>query len=840
MEKLNKKDKFNIFWIVVIYLAIALIITHGEFIFGSSTDWGFQHITFPEYFRMLFYETHDIFPDFALNIGGGQNIYYFAYYGLLSPIILISYLLPFIPMSFYIIFSTLLLGIISIYLFYKWINGFNFSSTLCFVLTLMFAMAGPLLFHSHRHIMFINYMPFLLLGLIGVRKYFSNGSKWLMIISIFLMVMTSYYYSVGGILCLTVYGIYEYLKINDKFVLKDFVRKGVAFALLVITGVLMAGVILMPVIYALMNGRGESFGGVSLLEALLPSINLEFLLYKSYSVGLLGIAFISIIYMFFMKNEKRFLGIVLSLLIIFPIFVYVLNGALYLDGKALIPFLPLYVLTIGYFLEEVLSGKVNFKIVFLTIIISLLWIYLEDNSLKLYFTLDCILLLLLLFLYEKFNKENIIIIPLVIISVLVCLGVNLSDSLVTLEDFGKQNDPLLEEITEDIAQSDKGVYRMAINLKASTQLVNHVDNIHENITTLYSSTYNTNYNYFFYDFNNNRASRNMFITSETKNTLFETLMGVKYLITDKKAPLGYEVWRQYGDYTVYINENTLPLGYATDSVINSDDYEKLDYPNDDLALIGNVVTDAGDYKYNSLVKEIPLNLNDGDKKNLIIQDYKDGYKVTVKNEAGGTLRVKLDEEAKQKIYLLRFTVEKPQGCSLGDTTIEVNGINNKLTCASWKYFNSNYTFDYTLSSNDNFDYLDIKFSKGTHYISKAELYSLNYDDFVNSFSDIDTFEIDEAIGDKISGSIDVTNDGYFNLSIPYDKGFIIKVDGKEVDYEKVNKSFIGFPIEKGEHKIEIEFKAPNALLGKIISMFGFGIFIIVLVYDGVSRRKVNG
>ena len=43
-----------------------------------------------------------------------------------------------------------------------------------------------------------------------------------------------------------------------------------------------------------------------------------------------------------------------------------------------------------------------------------------------------------------------------------------------------------------------------------------------------------------------------------------------------------------------------------------------------------------------------------------------------------------------------------------------------------------------------------------------------------------------------------------------------------------------------EHKIEIEFKAPNALLGKIISMFGFGIFIIVLVYDRVSRRKVNG
>ena len=839
MEKLNKKDKINLLWIIVIYLLIALIITHGEYVFGSVTDWGFQHITFPEYFRMLFYETGDIFPGFALNIGGGQNIYYFAYYGLLSPIILFSYLLPFIPMSFYIIFSTLLLGVISIYLFYKWIKGFNFSSRLCFVLTLMFAMAGPLLFHSHRHIMFINYMPFLLFGLIGVRKYFSNGSKWLMIIGIFLMIMTSYYYSVGGILCMTVYGVYEYLRLNDKFVLKDFIKKGIAFAFLVITGVLMAGVILLPVMYALMNGRGESFGGVSLLEALIPNINLKFLLYKSYYIGLLGISFLAIIYLIFMKKEKRFLGIVLSLLIVCPIFVYILNGALYLDGKALIPFLPLYVLACGFFLKEVTSGKLNDKVVFLTIIISLLWVYLADNNLKLYFTIDLFIVLLLLYLYKKYKKEMIIYIPLCIASVLLCIGVNLSDSLISIEDFGKQNDSVLEEITEDIAKSDKGVYRMAINLKASTQLVNHVDNIHENITTLYSSTYNTNYNDFFYYFNNNRASRNMFITSETKNTLFESYMGVKYLITDKEAPLGYEVWKKYGDYTVYINENTLPLGYATDRVISYDDYDDFAFPSNIMSLMGNVVADNGDYKYESPLKKISLDLESGEKQNIKLEDYKDGYKVQV-DEESGTLKIKLDEDTARKFYLVRFTVEKPQSCKLGDTTIEVNGINNKLTCGSWKYFNSNYTFDYTLSDDEPFDEIKIKFSKGTHYISKVELYSLDYDDFVDVTSDIDAFEVDEAIGDKISGRIDVTNDGYFNLSIPYDEGFIIKVDGREVEYEKVNKSFIGFPIEKGEHKIEIEFKAPNALLGKIMSGAGFVIFAIIIVYDKYERkRKAN-
>ena len=58
----------------------------------------------------------------------------------------------------------------------------------------------------------------------------------------------------------------------------------------------MASIILLPVVYAILNGRGESFGSVSLASALVPGINLEFLLYDAYSVGLLGITFLAIIY----------------------------------------------------------------------------------------------------------------------------------------------------------------------------------------------------------------------------------------------------------------------------------------------------------------------------------------------------------------------------------------------------------------------------------------------------------------------------------------------------------------------------------------------------------------
>ena len=823
MEKLDKKDRFNLFWIIIVYLGIALTITHGEYIFGSKIDWGFQHFAFPDYFRKLFYKTGNVFPNFALNIGGGQNIYYFAYYGLLSPIVFISYLLPFVPMSFYIAFISLVLGVISIWLFYKWIKGFNFDSDLCLVLSLIFACASPLLFQSHRHIMFVNYMPFLLLGLIGVRKYFSDGSKFLMMISIFLMIMTSYFYSVGGIICLTIYGIYEYLKRNE-FNFQSFFKEGFLFAGYVIISVMMAGVILLPVMYALKNGRADSLSHISFLKAITPSLNFDFLLYKSYSVGLPAISLFSVIYLIF-KRKDRFLGICLFLMIICPLVVYMLNGALYLDGKALIPFLPLDVLAIGLFLKDYLDGNVDFKYMFIIFALCTFLAYAKDYEYKIWFLFDGILFICLLFLFDNFKKKEIIFIPLMILCVSICLAINFSDNLILGKEFGKQNSLVLNKITSDLAKHDRGFYRIAVNLKDSNQTVNHIANINENVTTVYSSTYNTLYNRFYSDFNNNISSRNMFITSEVKNTLFESMMGVKYLITDKAAPMGYKFYKRYGGYDVYINKNTLPVGFATNKVMSYKDYILLRFPSDNFALIGNVISNNGNYKYDIPFEKINFDLAKGESSGISISKYKDGYKVV--SPFGGSLKIRLDESVKNKYYLLRLNMDKPQDCFFGDTNIRVNNIDNKLTCRQWKYFNGNYTFDYTLSSTKKFRYLYIDFSKGVHYIKSYELYSLNYDDFERLFNNIDEFKVSKAFGDKISGSIDVSSDGYFKLSIPYDKGFNIFVDGKKVNYEKVNKAFIGFPISKGSHNIDISFLAPNVILGRIISLIGIVLFVFV-------------
>ena len=116
---------------IYIYIRICLknisfrsnIVTDKGYIFGSEIDWANQHIVITEYFRSMFYKTGHLIPHLALNLGMGQNIFYFTYYGLLSPIILLSYLLPFIPMYIYMLIAVFLSITASSILFYKWNSG---------------------------------------------------------------------------------------------------------------------------------------------------------------------------------------------------------------------------------------------------------------------------------------------------------------------------------------------------------------------------------------------------------------------------------------------------------------------------------------------------------------------------------------------------------------------------------------------------------------------------------------------------------------------------------------------------------------------------------------------
>lgn len=833
MKKLTKKDYINILILFGLFLFFVILLSKFKYYYGSTLDWFEQHVVFPEYFRDLFYKTHRILPDFAFNIGSGQNIYNFSYYGLLSPYVLFSYLLPFINMTSYMIIITILSVLISAAMLYIWLKNKGNSSLNCFISTFLFLFATSISLHSHRHIMFINYMPFLILGLYGVDRKILKNRSCTLAISIFLMIMTSYYYSIGGIVALVIYGIYKYLKEHQKITFKNFMIDGISFIAPIILGILLSAIITIPTFKALVSGRGETYNTINLKNILLPNIHLPYYLYDSYGVGLTALIILAIISLFDKKKENKFLSIVLGLFLIFPLFNYILNGTMYIDAKSLIPLLPVCIFVISKLINKIFNKELKYKIIIPGFLIIMLVGLLFCNY-KLIILCDVLIIFLALILYQKFNKKYLFAIPICIFAFFLSYFTSYTnDNLIVKKESVEELDKI-NNVIDYITESDDNYYRTNLNLGAKyNNRIFH--NFKYYSTTIYSSIYNMNYNNFYYDtINNNFPHRNRATTSTPTNIMSNLFTGSKYIVSDsKKEYWGYELIAEKEGYYIFKNDNTLPLAYASSNILNYADFENLGYPRQAEALLNNIISDAKTKTdFVSNIKKIEVDINDIKTERIKVKQENDHY--IIRSSKGGKANYILPKEYQNQIIFVRFKVNKSQSCDIGDTYIYINGIKNKLTCSEWKYHNQNYDFDYVISDK-NLKSLSLSFSKGKFDISDIELYSLNYEYLENILSKVDKLNITKMFDNTLEGTINVEKDGYFTTSIPYDEGFIAYVDDEEVTIEKVNTAFIGFKITNGEHKIKIVYVSPLKKLSMVISLIGLISFIIVFVSE--IKRK---
>jgi hypothetical protein len=357
-----------------VFLFIYSIYNNGC-LFGSNTDWISQHIVIPDYFRQLFYHNHQLIPSLAFNIGMGQNIFYFSYYGLLSPLILISYLFPSISMVTYIQIIAIIMLLISIFMLYHFIYD-KYDTNIAFIATILFTLAGPIIYHTHRHIMFVIYMPFLIGALNSVDYYFRKKDSTLLIINTFLMIMSSYYFSIPGIIVIGIYTIYNIFKNNKKIDIKSF-KPLLNVIYFVVVSILLAGVLLIPTFNTLSSGRLSTTYMEKIVEMFIPKVIYKTIFYESYSLGLTFIFIISLLAGFISKKKENiFASIALSLCVCFPVISYLLNGMMYVDGKCFIPFIPFSLLIISDFLANLFQNKINInKLLLLMIPTSLFILY---------------------------------------------------------------------------------------------------------------------------------------------------------------------------------------------------------------------------------------------------------------------------------------------------------------------------------------------------------------------------------------------------------------------------------------------------------------------------------
>lgn len=824
MKKLLKKYSAEIF-ITLAVLLIVLINTRFTNMFGSNTDWLNQHTIYPEYFRQTFYQTGKLIPNLALNYGAGENIFNFSYYGLLSPIILPSYLLPFIDMVTYMTITNILIVISSGILFYHFLRKHNYNYQISLTVALILTLACPLIFQIHRHIMFVNYMPFLIMGFFGIDNYYNNSKRTLLIISIFLMIMTSYYYSICGILVLGIYYLYLYFKNNNKFILKKFIKDIFLLAIPIIIAIMLSAILLLPTIYTLFNGRGESETTYSLIKLLTPNLKIYKIFSGTYNIGTSIIGFIALIYLFYSnKPHNKIIATISSIILFIPLFCYLLNGGLYLREKCFIPFLPLICYFIAIFLKDLYNNKINLLpfIIRLSIISILIYYY---NKLQ-YFYIILIIFIIILFIWQKNKKSWLVSGYLILSAFAIAIGSALEEDMTSIKRYNEVFNKNIDTSIKNILKEDSSFYR-SNNLDYPTVTVNKIYTSNYYTTNLYSSTYNGYYlDFIRKHFQGSTIDYNYFLVSANKNILFNSFMGVKYLYSSKDLGLGYT---KIAD-NIYRNNLALPIIYGNSILTSKDNYRNYSYPyNLDFFLQSTIVENKNiNNPINNLIKEenIPYTIisNNG------VEITSNNNTHTLKVKDTGSLTIKLNTPLHNKLLFIDLYGLTANSCKIDNITMTINDVGNLLTCRTWTYNNKNNTFHF-LINDPSIDTLNIELTKGTYTITDIKTYILDYQDLANISNNKTAMKITKYNNDIITGTINMPEDGYLVTSIPYDSGFTINIDGSEVPISKINIAFLGTKISKGSHEITITYHSPWLKTGIIISILGLLSFIIVIIKD---------
>ena len=820
-------------------------------VFGSKVDWISQHSVLPDYFRQQFYNTGQLFPEFAANIGGGQNIYNFAYYGLYSPVVLISYFLPFVKMSDYMMAAGVISLLAAVLLFYKWLLRRGITSRLSFLTALLFLLSGPMIYHSYNQIMFVNYMPFLCLAFLGVDRYFEKQKAGLYTISVFLMILTSFYFSIGGMFALVLYVIYRYTegkeKLGENIKILGFVSDGFRFLLPMLTAVLMSAVLLVPTAMALAGGR-EGGHKTALSALLIPEIPIFRVVYTPYGIGLTTLAITVLITgLTYRKLYEKFLHIACIVILAVPLFAYLLNGGLYIRDKVMIPFLPFLCYLIATYLEKQKRREISFWAGALPFLLTIVLVYMgrEQGKYSEYLgwvLVDALVMLVcyLIFYWKKFDWV-LIVVP---IGFLALYGVVLhksADKMIEPAFYEEVTNKQIRTEIEELTEKENGFYRMEQSGTTSENAanLNRIWNMQQYVSSIYSSSYNPAYQKFRTEtFLVEQPFRNVLMQSVTENPIYQKLMGVKYILS-KQEITGYQQEKKVGDVTVYKNEEVLPIAYVTNQMISEKAYEDLAFPYSQLAFlrfaVGKSVNDTGNPKemLNSQVKETGAEIPIEDTQ--AIEKVEDGYHI--KSKEIQNVKLKISEEAqKEEILFVQFELKNYKRSK--DVSVWLAGVKNKLSAGSHIYYNGNTTFTYAVNLKAGQTEVNLGLGAGNYEIRNLRCYIGNTDESLKTLCQSE-FRVDKAQtkGNRIVGSVDGVKDGYLITSIPYDEHFEVKIDGKDVKYEKVNTAFLGVKMPVGTHEVEIVYHAPGLKMGKVLSVTGLLLLAGMMLWNKKKAYK---
>ena len=378
-------------------------------------------------------------------------------------------------------------------------------------------------------------------------------------------------------------------------------------------------------------------------------------------------------------------------------------------------------------------------------------------------------------------------------------------------------------------------------------------------------------------------------------TFLNEIAGVRYFLGNDQegVPFGYvkkeglsysneDLWKDTDNLDrysceVYENQYALPIGFTSDKWLSRKDYEAMDIPQRQQALMQGILLeeDPGESFKKLGTAQTPVAFNDvrvpvtiscGEK------EFTAGEKLVFdgsEGEEGGsvvTVRFAGQPDCETCLYIRGLEYQPPEGRAgttkfllpvtgyRGDQSVVSKQIGFTTPMDPWTTGRKDFLVNmrYSIGALDRID-LSLP-SEGTFTVDSIEVVCQPMTAFqaqteafrAHSMTDLDIHEMGRSgATERITGHIEMDAPGILCLQIPRSAGWTAYVDGEKTRILQADTMFSALLLPSGSHNIELRWQTPGLRLGAVISAGVFFLLVLFLllytilsaIFHAAERRK---
>ncbi len=342
--------------------------------------------------------------------------------------------------------------------------------------------------------------------------------------------------------------------------------------------------------------------------------------------------------------------------------------------------------------------------------------------------------------------------------------------------------------------------------------------------SMFSSIRNRNSSTFLNDLGYRSRGTSLNIRYQNNTLFMDSLLGIKHNISDQPInKYGFTSFAKAGKYQLYENTAAIPLGVLTDQNIYKTKFPK----NDNLGAQTAFINQLSDLQESYFTFTRPLIT---ELKNTQVINKPNSHVLfkEKKPNIAKTITYDVFVPAGNQAYLSLFPGEFSQ-LESSTATVLSQGMSYKSQIGiTGQYYNLGYfekdstvRFSLELYGTPEIDLID------------PPVVLMDTNKYQSAMKEINKHGVDFNVsGRKASATVETPEDKVLMTTIPYDKGWSVKVDGKKVNTKDFKDAFLTFNVPKGKHNITLSFLPPGLVIGStlfvlgIISFSGYYVFIL--------------